>query len=299
MMAPAACIPGELATEAAQRPDAEAPDSSDGSAIDGAEASSSADTSSIPTISGCPRPTGLVLWLDDSSIEGTAAVTRWRDLSGNAFDASPSASAPTIAAGPGGHHAVRFGGTTSFVWIAYNDSLQFGTDDFMVSMIASWTNPPGQTCPNTAAGVLWSHVETQAPYWGLAVLTDMPFASPAIGALYAQVRFGCPACVCGTGSFALTQNALNDGAFRLVGARLKHASGQAILELRVAGVAVASASVDTHDMTGVGNPVYIGGDTGGLQQVQGAIAAVVVTRGVTADGDVAALERCLTERYGL
>jgi hypothetical protein len=235
---------------------------------------------------------GLVLWLDGTKGVQTSggAVTSWEDQSGLANDATPSApgsSAPALVANAiGGAPAVRFDGASRFV-IPDDPSLQFGTGDFVVAVVARHTTPSDV---GWGYGLLYIKYQVAFPFTGPALVANYEEGSTQIAAqlVYHQAVIG------------TAQEGLNDGQPRSLVMRRRAAPGLASLELRLNGETSATSTGSAYaiDVSAPGRPVFVGG-TPDLQDIVGDIAEVVAVNGATSDADVAALECYLEAKYGL
>jgi hypothetical protein len=235
---------------------------------------------------------GLVLWLDGTRGVQTSgeAVTRWEDQSGLKNDAAPPATgsgAPVfVASAIGGAPAVRFDGTNYLV-LQDDASLQFGTGDYLVAVVARHTTP--------------IHVGWGYGFFYVKAAIDLPFAGPALVAnteggttqIAAQVLYH-------QAIIATAQSGLNDDQPRGFVMRRRASPGLASLDLRVNGApsATSAGSAYAADVSAPGRPVFLGGSPN-MQDIVGDVAEVVAVKGATADAEVIALEGYLETKYGL
>lgn len=207
-----ACIGPERPTETQGDggAEAQAEGGADAGTPDGGGADATADA-------GCPpNVEGLVAWLDSSSVESSGGiVTKWRDTSGHQLDLTPGSSAPTLRkAAVGGLDAVVFDGQAQYMWASNDTALAWSTDDFLVVEVAAWTNGPD------AAGLLFSHQESQPPYWGPSLFASTPAPAAAAAGLYGQIRQPLCTPTCDTaGGTGVADAALADGQYRVVAMR--------------------------------------------------------------------------------
>jgi hypothetical protein len=235
---------------------------------------------------------GLVLWLDGTqgAHESSGSVTSWDDQSGQQNDAAPSvagAGAPVLVTNAiGGHPAVRFDGT-SYLVIEDASSLQLGTGDFVVAIVARHTTP---TDVGWGYGIFY--IKYQVPY---------PFTGPQLtgnteeGTSQAFAQLTYHQAIVDT-----AQSGLNDGQPMLLVMHRRASGSQSSLEIRLNGAtsAIGTGGDYAVDVSALGRPLFIGG-TPDAQNVVGDIAEVVTVKGTTSDADVIALEGCLKAKYGL
>jgi hypothetical protein len=298
------CLGREAPTDAPGPAEAGADAGGDASPMP--EAAGDAPGSPDAHVADClPSIAGIVLWLDDTSIvRNGAKIARWKDLSGNGLDAVPSAlSIPSVGAGAlNGHDIVKVAGLGSYLSIPDANALHWGTDDCFVALVTSWTNDPGTgNCSSDSAGILFGHQALSYPFWGVVIFADVPAPWPASSGLYAQVRDPCAGCACSAGNSVQGGSGLNDGRFRLVGARLTHPLGQPMFEIRLGGQSLSSIAVmGLQDLSATDGGILLGaGVGGGQQQVQGAYAAILAVHGTLPDAQMQSIEACLTSTYGL
>jgi hypothetical protein len=231
-----------------------------------------------------------VLWLDGAGEVATDAggrVSRWKDRSPAGNDAiQPSGgNQPRLAPRSLNALATITFGQSTFLRVTDHPTLQWGTGDFVVLLVAGGANPAPQV------GALFKKQMPTQPYTGpglfLNPLRPMPSTRMA-----AQLR---PAA-----DYALSSaDGLNNGQFRVMAIRR---NGGIYLELRLdgaqAGVKLVPADLD---VSVPGNDIYMGshGDAPELYNLEGGIAEVIAVRGTVLDADLTRLESYLKSKYAL
>jgi len=231
---------------------------------------------------------GLALWLDGTSglSQGNGGTLTWLDRSGHQ-NRAVSVGTPTIdPAAIGGKPAVHLNGSTDYLVVQDSPSLQFGTDDFAIAVVAAHTTPgTGQW----GYGLLFTkQVLATAPYYGPCIAANSVDRS---GALFAQVANVSPSWI------QTTETNFNNGQpFFVVVRRI----GGNTLSLRVNGHDGASATGAGYalDVSASGYPLRIGG-TDKQQDVLGDIAEVIAMQGSLSAPDLATLEGYFAAKYGL
>lgn len=230
------------------------------------------------------------MWLsaDQGVTASSNSVVAWADRStaGNNATQTVAQRQPMLVANVlAGHPVIRFNAQN--MQIADAASLQWGTGDFVIEMVASWKNATSAT-PGYA--MLVSKQSTGSGYPGPSLWGN--FAAPSLDTvLGSQID---------TSNYARsTANALNDGVVRVVGARRTGTT----LEVRLGGAAAGSATVGTIDVNATGFPMYIGGQPSGAtavyQALDGDIAEIVLVKGSVSTADLTDLETYLKTKYGL
>jgi hypothetical protein len=253
-----------------------------------------APTQGAPDAAACTPKSlgGLVLWLDAAQgfHDDNGFVTSWDDQSGQQNDAEPSVagtSAPVLVTGAiGGHPAVRFDGTHYLV-IKDAASLQLGTGDFVVALVARHTTP---TNVGWGYGIFYIKYEVPYPYTGPQLTGNTEQGTTQA---FAQLTYH-------DAIVDTAQSGLNDGQPMLLVMHRRAAGNQSSLEIRLNGASSAIATGGDYavDVSALGRPLFLGG-TPNNQNVVGDIAEVVTVKGATPDADVIALEACLMAKYGL
>jgi hypothetical protein len=230
---------------------------------------------------------GLALWLDGTnglSQEPGGKLT-WLDRSGHA-NSAVSVGTPSIdPAAIGGKPAVHLNGSTDYFVIQDSPSLQFGTDDFAIAVVAEHTTPgTGQW----GYGLLYTKQIPTVPYPGQCIAANSVDRSAA---LFTQVANQSQSWI------QTTATDFNTGRpFFVVVRRIAGTT----LSLRVNGSYGASATGPGYalDVSASGYPLRIGG-TDKQQDVLGDIAEVVAMQGSLSALDLANLEGYLAAKYGL
>jgi hypothetical protein len=221
-------------------------------------------------------------------------VTRWVDQSGHYNDAlAPAATggAPVLAAGVvGGKPAVRFNGTSSYLVVNDDASLQFGTGDFIVAVAARHTTPP-----DSGSGIGFFYAK---PASG-AFMSEGPmlYGNTEQHTTEAVAQLASPGVLVKT-----MQTGLNGGEpMVLVMRRMALPAGPvATLEIRLNGAGAGSAMGESflNDVSAIGQHVHLGGSPQ-AHYLAGDIAEVIAVKGPTTDEDVAAIETYLMTKYGI
>ena len=232
---------------------------------------------------------GLAVWLDNTTglmDDGSGNITGWLDQSANQNKAAPAAPcvAPTRAANSlNGHDTLAFPGTArTCLVIADSPSVQFGTGDFAIFMVARHANVPSTNGANNLA-YLWS----KQPANGIGGMTFYGNTSTD-----ANMNLS-TAFVFTTG----TTTGLNDNTFRRFGGTRRGVD----LELWVDGAAEAKKAVTLADVSQVGRPLALGAvlatPTDG--SLIGDLAEVVAVKGNLTDAQIAKLDGYFKTKHGL
>ena len=275
---------GDAAVDHPAQPDATVPvDASvDGAFVDVVDASP-LDASSDSAVDAGPMPTvpGLALWLEASmgvTKSNTNRVSGWADQSGagnHAAQSIPMRQPSWSSSGLNGRPALRFSTSGTEISVPDAKSLQFGTGDFTLELVARFDNPPSAPCffaskvDGDGIGIVFVANEPIDEAHGLGVFLD------------------------GT-TFLAGTIAYGDDIPRLYGVRRVGST----LELRVQGVAVATLPGATVDVSALGGALTFGllNDVGGLD---GSVAEIVAVKGPITAPDLAKLEGHLGAKYGL
>jgi hypothetical protein len=235
----------------------------------------------------------LVFWFDPTSLVQVAgSVARWSDLSGNGNDAIQTSTAyqPIYAAsGINGLPSATLSGSITFLDIADNASIEWGTSDFAVFAVVRAT-------AQTQTDAMIYQKTGAYPYDGASLYlnADKPVATTLTAAQVPGAVYVVSA------SPPVT---FVDGTTHVLGARRAGST----LEMRVDGAvsrSISSVAVASTDVSAPGFDAIIGQNGYGtpgpeFQQVHGDIAEIVGVRGVVAEADVEALEQYLKARYGV
>jgi hypothetical protein len=250
----------------------------------------------------------LVLWLDSTQVEADGGVvTRWPDRSSfanNAFPPVDGGTAPTLAAASlGGNPAVHFDGLTSLLDLAADaGSLEWGTSDYLVAVVARHTTPTDAAAPDYNGNGYGFFFMKQA-------VNVSPFYGPTIygGHTHGTIGLFTQTACCSTSAYVTSNDSgvYNDGVARLITAR-RYAdpdagdAAVATLELRVNGAPIGSVTSTevAHDVSAIGYPAHVGGSYN-HQNIQGDMAEVVAVKGAISPSDLASLESYLRGKYGL
>lgn len=266
-------------------PDASQQDTgcSGASCFDGSGGDASTDGPPAFTPKALP---GLVLWLEGSLGLNTAGtkVNKWSDQSGKGNDATAaSGSTGPVTGLLQSKPSLQFN-LDSTLELADSATLQWDTGDFLLEMVASYSN----TIPDAS----YVYGEFYFKQTNSGVFPGVVFVGNSGIDKTAKVGIGLDNA---TYVYSSASN-LNDGTARLIATRRKGTT----LEVRINGVVagtVTNAGV-ARDVSAVGSGVRIGGIIG-LTALKGSIAEVIAVKGPTSDGDLAALEAYATKKYGL
>jgi hypothetical protein len=234
------------------------------------------------------RLANLSLWLDaEVGVTSIAdLVSVWRDRSGHGNDASqPLASErPMLVTGAlNGHAVVRFDGNSNFLSIPDAPSLRWGTGDYTVEVVLSFTNDPNV---GWGYGMVFAKFETINPWIGPTMWANYPNIPSVIAASNRADEV-----------VISDMTNLNDGASRVVGMRR---TGLTHFEVRVNGTPTAR-TVSITNVDALSNFVYIGGQPQPdvIQALKGDIAEIVAVGGTLPPADLATLEAYFKTKYGL
>ena len=248
----------------------------------------------------------LVLWLEgDKGVTQTNNdVSAWADQTSNHNDASggtgngahqPTVNATAINGLPAIEFAIPTQQNAPSQWldIADSASLQFGTGDFAIFMVAEYTNDT--TGNGGSQAMFYYKVAGNTVPTGPQLIGNS--ASGANNTLESRVR----ARLTATDAVNSTNTGYNDGKFHRIGIRR---NGQA-LEVWTDGT-LTSLTPDAGaagDVSATGTDVNIGAaETGGNfvnYRLAGAIAEVIGVKGTISDGDVGNLDGYFKSKYGL
>jgi hypothetical protein len=242
---------------------------------------------------------GLALWLD--AAKGVTVVggfvTAWADQTTNMNNAAAGAHGPTLQAmAVNNLPAVDFaGGAYNTQTLTINDSasLEFGTTDFAIFMVAEYQNV---TATNGASvGTLYDKVAgnttpTGVSLYGNQATGDFMFASNILARLTA------------TDTIASAATGFNNGAFHRIGIRR---TGNT-LQVWADGVSTSFTpdAGSLPDVSAVGTNITIGDITGGGgtfddTALKGGIAEVIGVNTTISDADVTNLDGYFTTKYAL
>jgi hypothetical protein len=243
---------------------------------------------------------GLVLWLEaDKGVTQSAnAVSAWADQTSNHNDASQPTAAeqPTLtAAAIGGMPALHFAkgaGTTTpgdMLSIADASSLQWGTGDFYVVVVANFDNTLADGAEE-GVGALFDKASNASNFPGPFLTANI------IGAITtSQTGLGFSTSVA-SGDWVLTNTPYNNStshAFAMQRVGLT-------LDLRVDGASVGTSTSDGIDVSTPGTPVSIGGTTNGQGiRLDGDIAEILAVKGTLAASNRTGIESYVRTKYAL
>ena len=135
---------------------------------------------------------GLVLWLNsttgietvDAGADAGAAFI-WEDRSGNGNNARSVGSPTIVAAALGGQPVIRFNGSSQYLEVSDSPTLEFGTGEFLVAVVAQHTTPLDA---GAGYGFLFSkQIQNASPYPGPCLIANTGSLTTGIEA---QVAYG-------------------------------------------------------------------------------------------------------------
>lgn len=247
---------------------------------------------------------GLALWLDGTLgiTQNVMRVSGWADQSGNANNAAQGMSSfqPTyVPSGIGGLPCIHFDSAPQpgqVLVVPDATSLQFGTGDFLVEVVARYDNAPSATPTiERASATFYGKGDLKNANAGVFFFGNTPGtgATPLTN-LQATTYFSW---------WVTSSNAgYNDGVGRVIGLRRTGST----LELRAARVAVGSSiGSKTVDTSAPGIALNIGAMGGqgyleaSLWRLDGDICEVIAVKGAVSASDLSGIESYLAAKYKL
>lgn len=238
---------------------------------------------------------GIAVWLDSATgvtYDGSSKATSWLDQSGNGNNAGLDAACtgPSRAVSSlNGRDTLVFDGTQAGgTCLAVPDkaTLQFGTGDFAVFVVARYSNVPGIVEAKPTA-TFWSKREQASPFGGVWLAGNT--LSEAKLQLWQQNV---------TGNQAISTKAtLNDASYHRFGGTRRALAFEVWVDGAVDG---ATTLTTADDVSRVGRPVFIGGASelpkGWLS---GNLAEVVAVKGNVTTAVLGQLDGYFKAKYGL
>ncbi len=278
--------------------DGSSPSTDDGSVVttdakSGADSEAGGEAGAWTPKSGLP---GLALWLDSTvgvTFDGSAKLTSWLDQSGNGNNGTVSAPCvgPRLAASSlNGRDTLAFsetGGIGACVSVADVVSLQFGTGDFAMFMVARYTNIPDLLGAGDSTATFFAKVQVASPATGAHLFGNT--SSDAKLQLWLSNQ---------SGNQALgATGALNNNVFHRFGATRRGLD----LEVWVDGASDGKVTLGgAADLSQVGRPLDIGGvPESSRSSLLGNIAEVVVIKGNATNAKLADLDAYFKAKHGL
>jgi hypothetical protein len=258
-----------------------------------------------PTTITTNKDGGVTMWRDRSSNQNTALVIVSNDTS-----ASPASSIKLASNVANGHAAMSFTGiwnATGIFAVADNASIEFGLNDFAITVVAAYVNTPG---PDEYANraQFWGKVTDQPPYRGSVMIGNAysePFPDGGLGPPDSVIYGGIENFIDGpsAGAWSATDG-WNDGQLHVFTLRKDNKASR--VYVRTDGIELASfAPISTlTDLSATGQPLQIGGHTiNGIccwSVLSGVIAEVIAVNGSTmTSAEMVALGTYLQVKYGL
>lgn len=262
---------------------------------DSASADTSSDAPGDGSVWSPKQLPGVSLWLDSAvgvTYDGAAKATSWLDQSGNGNNAGLPASCggPSRAVSSlNGRDTLAFDGTEAggtCLAIPDNATLQFGTGDFAVFVVARYSNVPGILEAKPTA-TFWSKREQASPLGGVWLAGNT--LSEAKLQLWQQNI---------TGNQAISAKAtLNDAKYHRFGGTRRARAFEVWVDGAIDGTTALPAA---DDVSRVGRPVFLGGapelPKGWLS---GNVAEMVAIKGTVSAASVAQLDAYFKAKYGL
>lgn len=256
-------------------------DADDASTADAAIDWGVVDGGSISSISG------LVLWLDAAKGVTTSVsdITAWADQSSQSNGAVGGTSTPTLVSSsinslPAAHFDA---GSAQFLSIADATSLQWGTGDFFIAVVAKFDNDPNDSF-SAGIGAFYTKL---GPSSGLLFFAnDFQFPTTVVAGL-SNLEDPTPTLIDYAASY-------NDGTARLY--VVQRSSGTEYLRVNGSQVATSTSSID---VTESGHDVFIGTMEQGDAALDGDIAEIIAVKGTLSSSDRSTIESYLGSKYGL
>ncbi len=224
---------------------------------------------------------GLVLWLDDTSVQTTGGVlTAWNDKSPQANNAMPSSPAPAVktgASGLDGKTIVRFDGSSTFLTINDASSLHWTASGFLLELVIR------QSTSDMTSQTLWFKEDTTNHGMFLECNPD----SSSVGEGEAVIGFA--------SSETITSAA--SAAFGLP-LRVRARWDTVTLDFALPGAEKSSAASSTN-MDASGAAVLIGKTDQSIAYFAGDMAEVIAVSPPPDAATQQAIEDYLDSKYGL
>ncbi len=242
---------------------------------------------------------GVVLWLESSMGVTMSPSFLWADQSPLHNDATvaPGDGAPdrnTASPPSNGHPGFGFHETEALV-IADNASLQWGTGDFLVEVVAS--NNFNDPTPDGGTTFKYQDGNYTRRRYGETYSKLVGAFGPGPVLVYndwSNRTWATVGAVDGANTLLRAPYDQNT-KIHLLGLRRK----AGVIELRVDGaVKDTQSDAGALDLSNVGTPVSIGGRAN-LTELVGGMWEVVAVKGATSDADLAAFENYAMSKYGL
>lgn len=290
--------------------DASTPNASDGSSPTSGDSSvgamDAAGDANLGTDGGAWTPKtglpGLALWLDSETgvtFDGTAKLTSWADQSGNANNGTVIAPCvgPSRALGSlNGHETLAFaetsgGSSGACIAIADSPSLQFGTGDFAVFLVARYANAVGLGAAQSPAGALWKkYLPPSGPPF---TFTGVSFVANSLDAAVLVLAQNNLSGNRATGATA----GLNNNTFHRFGGTRVGLNMDVWLDGTADGHVALSVATDVSQ---VGQMLFIGGDPSATKAwLTGNVAEVVGVKGTISSAQIAQLDAYFKAKHGL
>jgi len=239
----------------------------------------------------------LALWLvgDMGLSVASNKVTTWTDQSGQNNHATQTVGErqPTqVVNALHGHTVVRFDGVQHALHVAEAPSLQWGTGDFTIEMVVSYTNQTTGSIGSPYGLFLSKQNQTGPNYTGFGFWGNYQLPTiDSVLALQLQATNG--------QDVRSTMNGLNNGVPRVFGARR---FGGTNIQVRINGALAGEKVINAVNVDTSGTFLFIGGQekpTGVIQMLKGDIAELVAVGGPVTTSQLADLESYLKTKYGL
>jgi len=238
----------------------------------------------------------LVLWLDASHLVKTdtsGRVLGWGDQSSFKNDAAASISgAPTLLqTGIHGLASIHFDPSATaplYMLIADSPSLRWGAGDFLVAVLARYTNNPANGYTTGAASFFFKSTFSGSSGSGVSLWGNVPLSNGSVADGLLMLE--------DAKTYAVDKTGYHDGVARLFVARRQAQT----MDLRVNGATTATqAEPSSVDVSATGTPVIIGALAQTYYRIFGDVSEIVALKGATVPSDLAALESYFETKYGL
>jgi hypothetical protein len=265
----------------------------DVSVVDVAASETSTDAGAVTPIAMLDN---VVLWLDANALVKTDSgghVTAWGDRSTSKNDAlAASFYAPTLSAsGIGGLPSIHFDASSTsplYLEVADAPSLQWGQGDYLVAVVARFTNDPKSGPTTGAPNLFWKSSFQGQSGAGVSLWGNVPFANGTISDGLLLLEDSTRYVVDGTPR--------HDGVARAFMAI--RSAGEMQLWVNGKKVAAQMESVPV-DVSAPSEPVVIGALNLAYYRLFGDIAEIVACKGPTSSSDVDALAAYFQAKYSL
>lgn len=244
---------------------------------------------------------GLVLWLDAAKgvTENNSAVSLWADQTSNHNDANggqgggahqPTINATAINNLPAVEFALpqNFNDPSQYLQITDSASLEFGTGDFAIFMVAEYTN----TTQNGGQGTFYNKVAGNTLPSGPQLYGNGQGTTTTVAVVRARININ--------DNVNSTAANYNDGKYHRIG--IRRTGGTLEVWTDGTSTSVTPDAGGNVDVSASGSDAFIGASVVGNQvaiRLAGGIAEVIGVKGSIASGDVTNLDGYFKTKYAL